>query len=464
MTHIKPIYQQIAYQEPLLVFNKFHQLPYAIFFDSANHSQPYEDTNRYSYIAFDPFQTLKLKNESGNINPFKQLCELIEDYSAEPINELPPFQGGIAGMFAYDLCHYLENIPYPSIDDMSFPDLAVGLYDVVIAFDHKKNCAWIISTGFPEKNEPERIKRANDRLHDVKNKLDKLDALKPIPSTHLSIDDIQSNLTQSQYIDKVEQAKQYILDGDIFEVNFTQRFKSKLTDDLTAFDLFRRIRKINAAPYSCYFNINEVKIVSSSPERFLRVNNNKVITRPIKGTAPRSTSPIQDKQNAQALLNSKKDRAENIMIVDLMRNDLSKVCTDDSVVVEKLCGLESFATVHHLVSVITATLCPNTHALDLLQAAFPGGSITGAPKVRCMEIIAELEENRRGPYCGSMGFIGFNGNMDTSIIIRTYAIRDQHITYQTGGAIVLDSDAGAEYLESLDKAHALHRALTEGIQ
>jgi len=463
MTQIHPLYQQVAYQDPLLLFNKFHHLPFAIFFDSANHEQPYEDTNRYSYIAFDPFQTVQLKNEAGKIKPFEQLFELIKNYNTQTIEALPPFQGGIAGCFAYDLCHYLEKIPYPAIDDMQFPDLAVGFYDSVIAFDHHKKKAWVFSNGFPEKNEKSRLKRAKERLDYVLSEIKTLRPLDNIATAHISFDEIQSNYTQGEYIDKVEQAKQYILNGDIFEVNFTQRFKSHLPNGLTPFHLFRRIRKINASPYSSYFNIGDVKIISSSPERFLLVNDNKVSTRPIKGTAPRSKTLEIDKSNANALLNSAKDRAENIMIVDLMRNDLSKVCADDSVIVEKLCDLESFATVHHLVSVITGILCQNTHPLDLLKAAFPGGSITGAPKVRSMEIIAELESHRRGPYCGCIGYVGFNGNMDSSILIRTYALREQHITYQTGGAIVLDSDASSEYLESLDKAQALHRALTERI-
>ena len=222
------------------------------------------------------------------------------------------------------------------------------------------------------------------------------------------------------------------------------------------------LRERNPAPFAAYLNTGEVQIVSASPERFLELRGRQVETRPIKGTRPRGATPEEDRRLGAELLASEKDRAENVMIVDLLRNDLSRVCRDHTVLTPEICVLESFATVHHLVSTVTGELRPGLDAVDLLRATFPGGSITGAPKIRAMEIIAELEPTRRGPYCGAIGWLGGDGWMDTSITIRTYAIKDGMVAFQAGGGIVADSDPAAEYEETLDKARALIEALQGG--
>jgi para-aminobenzoate synthetase component 1 len=250
------------------------------------------------------------------------------------------------------------------------------------------------------------------------------------------------------------------LAGDIFQANLSQRFRARLPAGIAAFDLYRRMRQVNPAPFAAFVKAGDVAVASASPERFLSLRDGRVETCPIKGTRRRGATPVQDRLLAEALLASEKDRAENIMIVDLLRNDLSRVCRDGSVAVPRLCGLESFATVHHLVSTVTGELRPGKGAVDLLAACFPGGSITGAPKIRAMEIIAELEPTRRGPYCGSVGYIGFDGNMDSSIIIRTYGIKGDEVVFQAGGGIVADSRSGDEYEETLAKARALIAALS----
>jgi para-aminobenzoate synthetase component 1 len=231
---------------------------------------------------------------------------------------------------------------------------------------------------------------------------------------------------------------------------------------MDAFGLYRRLRDLNPAPFAAFLRFDDVEIVSASPERFLSLRGNRVETCPIKGTRPRGRTVEEDRALADELLTSEKDRAENVMIVDLLRNDLSRVCRDSSVDVRGLCELETFATVHHLVSTVVGALQPGLTAVDLLAACFPGGSITGAPKIRAMEIIAELEPTRRGPYCGSIGYIGFDGCMDTSIVIRTYAMRNGRVTFQAGGGIVADSTPAAEYAETLAKARALIAALSPG--
>ena len=251
----------------------------------------------------------------------------------------------------------------------------------------------------------------------------------------------------------------YILVVDIFQANLSQRFQADLPPGLDAWGLYRRLRARNPAPFAAYLDTGAVQIASASPERFLELRGRQVETRPIKGTRPRGATPAEDLALGQELLASAKDRAENVMIVDLLRNDLSRVCRDHTVLTPEICVLESFATVHHLVSTVTGELRPGLDAVDLLRATFPGGSITGAPKIRAMEIIAELEPTARGPYCGAIGWMGADGWMDTSITIRTFAIKDGRVAFQAGGGIVADSDPAAEYEETLAKARALLESL-----
>jgi para-aminobenzoate synthetase component 1 len=278
----------------------------------------------------------------------------------------------------------------------------------------------------------------------------------PAPETAIQV---RSNFSPTAYEEQVQKVISYILDGDIFEANISQCFSASLPANLTPFDLYRRLRQINPAPFAAYLHFADMVLASASPERFIQLTAGRVETRPIKGTRPRGKSAEEDARLARELVDSEKDWAENVMIVDLLRNDLSRVCEAHSVQVPQLCGLESYPTVHHLVSVVTGTLREGHQALDLLKATFPGGSITGAPKVRAMEIIAELEPTRRGPYCGSVIYLGFDGNLDSSIIIRSFSIKNKKIRFQAGGAIVADSIPREEQEEVLAKARALFRAL-----
>jgi para-aminobenzoate synthetase component 1 len=459
-----PLIQKIDYQDPVHIFAPIAGNPGAILLDSAELRL---HCGRYSFIAFDPFSTLSSKNgrvvwngESFQGDPFLVLQENLRSFILETHPDLPPFQGGAAGYFAYDLYQHLENIPLHQIDDMQCRDMVLGFYDVVIAFDHEIKSAWIFSSGFPIKEDIARKKRAKERLQWV---LHVIDQPKSFSFQHRSIiedNSIEANFTAENYQRAVQKTIDYILAGDVFETCISQRFKTIIPKSIHPFDLYYRMRTLNPAPFSAYFQTEDAVIASASPERFLKLNQGHVESRPIKGTRPRRQNKIEDEALARELQNSEKDHAENVMIVDLLRNDLSRVCEDHSVVVPQLCGLESYRAVHHLVSVIKGQLQPNLSAVDLLRATFPGGSITGAPKIRAMEIIAEIEPTQRGPYCGSMGYIGFNGDMDSSIIIRTYVIKNNIVTFQAGGAIVLDSDPLSEYEETLTKAHALRRALT----
>jgi para-aminobenzoate synthetase component 1 len=456
--------RELPYRDPLVVFSVFAQDAYSLFLDSA---QVLERLGRYSFIAAEPFQVLESKNGrvtlDGNAaqgDPFEILAREIGRFPVERQSKLPPFQGGVAGYFGYDLGQHLEHLPKARSDDMAFPDLAVGFYDTVIAFDHREKRAWVLSCGYPGSDPDARWARAEARADHFERRLAAAPQDLAPPPMPGEAPRVESNFTRSDYERAVQRVIDYIHAGDIFQANLAQRFRAPLPVGITPFDLYRRLRALNPAPFAAYLDFGGTVVASSSPERFLKLRDGRVETRPIKGTRPRGATPAEDDALALELLASEKDKAENVMIVDLLRNDLSRVCRDDSVQVPELCILETYATVFHLVSTVVGELLPDAAAIDLLKASFPGGSITGAPKIRAMEIIAELEPTQRGPYCGSIGYLSFTGDMDSSIVIRTYAIKDGTVTFQAGGGIVADSRPDAEYEETLDKARALMAALT----
>lgn len=425
-----------------------------LFLDSSRYDPK---MGRYSFLAFSPFQILECTED----RIFDELSELLNRYQLTRLENLPPFQGGVAGMLGYELGKYLENLPASKQNDLGFPDYLLGLYDLVVAWDHTLGKAWVFSSGFPYLEEPRRQQHAESRLEWALNSIAKVKEQSPIPSFSLAPESIRSTFTQYEYEQAVRRVIEYIRAGDIFEVNISQRFSTILPDEITALDLYRKLRCLNPAPFSAYMQYKHYAIASASPERFLKLQARIVETRPIKGTRPRNADLVQDKRAALELESSEKDRAENIMIVDLMRNDLSRVCLPHSVKVPQLCKLESFATVHHLVSSVEGELMPGKSAIDLIRATFPGGSITGAPKIRAMEIISEIEPTVRGPYCGSMGYIAFNNEMDLSITIRTFVLANRHLTFQVGGAVTVDSSPQEEYDETLVKAAALQRTLIQ---
>lgn len=459
--------EEILYQDALNMFETFAHQFGAIFLDSSQYDSR---LGRYSYIGIDPFLTFSVKNgtitgieDPDKGSPFAILRQWMQQFILPYRPEYPPFVGGLAGLFSYDSAHYLEALPQPKFDDLKYLDMAIGAYDLVIAFDHNVQKSWIFSSGFPCVSGQERLNRATSRMLWMLNQLKRGSALLPLKEKGASSHAIASNMTPKEYRQGVEQFKAHILSGDIFEGTMSQRFKTTLPKGWTAFDCYRRLRHFNPAPFAAFQNWGAFKVASASPERFLRLHQKAVETRPIKGTRPRGQGAIEDQRLAQELIHSEKDWAENVMIVDLLRNDLSRVCEDHSILVPQLCQLESFASVHHLVSVVQGTLLPSLNAIDVLCASFPGGSVTGAPKIRAMEVIAKIEPTLRGPYCGSMAYIGFNGEMDSSIMIRSYGIQKDWVTFQAGGAITLDSCAHSEYEESLDKARALKRALVENV-
>jgi para-aminobenzoate synthetase component 1 len=490
---VEPVVEELApWREPWDVCRRLAHLPHLIFLDSAN-SHP--TLGRYSFVAADPFCWIAARGRDVTIarfhpagcflsgaeaDPFAVLAQHLSAHAALPLRGLPPFQGGAAGLFGYDLCHHLERLPRPRHDEFQAPDLAVGLYDWVVGFDHHERRAWLFSTGLPEREPRTRYRRAAWRLRGVRRVLDAGGAIgRPTPSPQVwtirqglpplaegdfapchpvpGLPHLRSNFDRPGYLAAVRRVLEYIAAGDCFQVNLSQRLLHPAT--LAPLELYGRLRERNPAPFAAYFDLGDFVLASASPERFLRVQDGQVETRPIKGTRPRGTTPEEDRRLRDELLHSAKDRAENVMIIDLLRNDLGRVCAYGSVKVAAVCRPETYRTVHHLVSEVVGRLRPGLGPIDLLRAAFPGGSVTGAPKVRAMEIIAELEPTARGPYCGSVGWVGFDGGMDTSILIRTFTAGRGWLQAPVGGGIVADSSPEAEYAETLHKAEGLLRAL-----
>lgn len=429
---IPPIAREIAWRDPADAFARLRDRDHPILLESATAARGLYDTSaRYSYVACDP---------AAIFDDLASLGAWLSRSRRPARAGLPPFQGGAVGYFGYEMGGLFERLPAPKPDPLRPKDMIAALYESAILFDHAKLCAWIVSDdGFAA--------------------IDRIEALLARPPAETR--EFHARLVEADsrdiHLARVASARDRILDGDIFQANIALRVRAAFQGD--AFDLYRRLRMINPAPFSAFLDFDGIALVSASPERFLRLKEGQVESRPIKGTRARSPMPDADALEARKLIESGKDRAENVMIVDLLRNDLAKVAEDKSVEVPELCSLESFASVHHLVSCVTARLRAETGALDLLAACFPGGSVTGAPKIRAMEVIQDLESGPRGPYCGSIAWIGRDGSMDSSIVIRTIWIRDGIATFQAGGGITARSTPEAEYHEAIAKAAPLARAL-----
>ena len=438
------------------LFEPLADRPWAAFLDSG---RPAVEGGRFDILAADPWVTLVTRGGLTEIRSPEQVSLSPEDpfallrrYLGEQTTPLPglPFSGGALGWFGYDLGRRIERMPVLAEDAEHIPDMAVGLYDWALVVDHLEQRAWLAGQG--------RDPRTRNRWQDLVA-LFRQPAAGP-PRSFRVTGAVRSNMSKDRYAGAFERIQHYILEGDCYQVNLAQRFVAPAEGDPWAG--YRDLRRLNPAPFSAYLATPYATVLSSSPERFLRVRGGAVETKPIKGTRPRGASPEADSALAQELAGSPKDRAENLMIVDLLRNDIGRVCAPGSVRVPKLFDVESYATVHHLVSTITGRLALGEDATSLLRACFPGGSITGAPKIRAMEIIEELEPHRRGVYCGAIGYLGYDGAMDTNIAIRTLVLSRGTIRFWAGGGIVHDSQMEQEYQETFDKAAALLRLLEQG--
>jgi para-aminobenzoate synthetase component 1 len=386
---------------------------------------------------------------------------LLSRYPSAQSPELPPFLGGAAGYFGYDLGRLIEALPTTNPAEEALPELDVGFYDWVLAADHLTGENWLVATGLPAGTGA----AARARLAEIEARLNAIaktskepeSSKETVRASDLKPLRFRSNVSRADYLEAVRRAKEYIAAGDIYQVNLSHRLEGEWRD--SAWALYERLREASPVSYGAYLDLGEGKVLSASPELFLRLDGGRVQTRPIKGTRPRGRTPEEDRMLGAGLLSNEKDRAENLMIVDLLRNDLGKVCRVGSVHVPELFGIEGYSTVWQMVSTVRGELRSGLGAVELLRACFPGGSITGCPKIRAMEIIEELEPVRRGVYCGSIGYISFGGAMVTSIVIRTLVLQQGKIHLQVGGAIVSDSDPEAEYEETLTKSRAALHAL-----
>jgi para-aminobenzoate synthetase component 1 len=447
---------------PVELFAPLANRPGSIFLDSALVDR--FGLGRWSFILFDPIFTFSSRGETvvlqigkhlkwERVNPFVSLRRSLSLFSVAGDPSWIPFRGGAAGYLSYELGRQVERLPATVTDDLDLPEVFLGFYDTVLAHDHIMDQWFICHTDFG-------LRRPDleARMREVKLQVAKARKIRDLDDVEIRTGPLGSNFERDEYLKAIEKAKRYIKAGDIYQVNLSQRFRAEVEQG-GAWDIYKRLREENAAPFAAFLQFGPFQVLSSSPERFLSVREQRVETRPIKGTRPRGAVPREDAWFKAQLLDSEKDRAELNMIVDLERNDLGRVCRYGKVSVTRHARCESYARVHHLVSTVEGVIREEYDVADLLIAAFPGGSITGAPKIRSMEIIDELEPTVRNVYTGSIGYIGFDGGVDLNIAIRTMIMSGKQVYFGAGGGIVYDSDPGMEYDETYDKARALIEAL-----
>ena len=438
------------------LFSALKDQAYPFFLDSSiKGSKP---LGRYSFFGCNPFYILKAKGR----DPFPELRELLNNYKIAPLNKIAPFLSGAVGYLTYDL-GFLWNKKFSRKikDGWDIPDCLFGFYDTIIICDHFKKTLYLFSSGLPEVKHHLAKSRAQMRFKEMLKLICRWNAKKR-PSLAEKITSpaaaVSSNFTREKYIEAIKKAKDYIKKGDIYQVNLSQRFSAK--NRLSGYETYGRLRALSPSCFSAYFDCGEYQIISSSPERFLNVTGKIVNTRPMKGTRPRSQDRRKDQRLKKELLESVKDKAELLMIVDLERNDLGRVCNYGSVKIERLRQLEYYQTVFQTTASVRGVLHKDRDRIDLIKACFPGGSVTGCPKIRAMEIIEELEPTRRSIYTGSLGYLSFTGGMDLNILIRTILKKQDTVYFQAGGGIVADSNPQDEYEETLAKAKAMIDAIS----
>lgn len=434
------------------IFSIFKDYDEVAFLDSAKVDSPYSN---YSIIGINPYLTLKsnkgeilLNGTSFMGDPFELLeRELKKRRYLTPYTKLP-FTGGAVGYFSYDASMYIEELNYTSVSDIEIPEVYFNFYDNFIIHDINNKNFYITALG--------QIKPPTESINEILELIHNGSRITK-SSFEEGNTDFLSNFTKEEYLTAVERVRDYIKSGDVYIANLTQRFNCECTK--APYDIYKNLRTINPAPFAAYLAFDDFQVISSSPERFMQIKNRIAETRPIKGTRPRGLTSDEDEKNKSELLNSEKDKSELLMIVDLERNDLSKVCKPFTVKVIELFKLEEYTTVFHLVSTVVGELKDDVSSVKCMKECFPGGSITGAPKIRAMEIIDELEGIKRNIYTGAIGYFDFNGNADFNIVIRTILKKDNTAYFGVGGGITWESEKEAEYEETLDKAKALMRVL-----
>ncbi len=456
-------------ETPVSAFLKLRGRGPAFLLESAEQGQRF---GRYSFLGFRPRAVLRLEQgrltvadtsgerELDAADPFSAVSDYLRDYRVAPVEGLPPFAGGAVGVFGYDLVRTVERLPAPRADDIGTPDMALMVSDALVVFDHLSHQVTILVNAFVD--DPADTEAAYDEaVTQIERALELLAAPVPRaepgarPSDPLAAFD--SNMTRSDYETAVERAKEYIYAGDVFQVVPSHRWSGPCP--VEAFSLYRGLRVVNPSPYMYFLEFEDFAIAGASPEPLVKVTGDRVEMRPIAGTRPRSTSPEEDLRIADALLADDKERAEHVMLVDLGRNDVGRVARFGTVEVSELMVVETYSHVMHIVSSVTGRLAEGRDAMDALRACLPAGTLSGAPKIRAMEIIDELEPRKRGFYGGAIGYLSYTGDLDTCIHIRTVVVKDGVAHIQAGAGIVADSDPGYEYDETIAKAQAMFKAI-----
>ncbi|HWI55179.1 MAG TPA: anthranilate synthase component I, partial [Desulfobacteria bacterium] len=456
---------------PISIFKKVCKGQYSYLLESVEGG---ENLARYSFMGFEPFINYFCRNGNNVVeksegttttkteltgSPLDNLRKIMEEYKAPAIEGLPRFYGGAVGYFGYDLIRYIEEIPEATLDDLELPDCHFILTRMVLIFDHVKHKVKVVVNTEPGSSPEETYEKAVSSINAIKQMINS----NPVVISSQQYDknrrlqDFSSNMTKEEFMSKVEKAKEYIKSGDIFQVVLSQRLKMPLQGE--PFDIYRNLRTVNPAPYLYYLKFGETVIIGSSPEMLIRVEGGEVQTCPIAGTRPRGSSSSEDELFEKELLADEKEKAEHLMLVDLGRNDLGRVCDYGSIKLKCFMEIEKYSHVMHLVSTVSGRILPEMSSFDALKACFPAGTVSGAPKIRAMEIIEELEPTRRGVYAGVIGYLGFTGNMDTCITIRTIVVHEGNTYIQAGAGIVADSQPEKEYDETINKAKALLETL-----
>ncbi len=472
---VVPLYAELIgdLETPISAALKFAGEENVFLLESAEAAERF---GRYSFLGFDPKRTLSYRDgiytvvdadgvrEVAAKDPFSELAEIVGKKSVAPLPNLPAFVGGAVGYFSYDAVRYLERLPDAPPDDLHVPEAYFAVTDTLIVFDHLRHKVLVVSLidaanlrdvegeGFAAA-----YRRASDDIRRVAERLAAPVARRAFPSGSGGFE-ISSNFTRSGYEEAVERAKEYIRAGDAFQIVPSQRFFAEI-GDLDPFLLYRGLRTVNPSPYMTYLKLGDLALVGASPEPLVRVEGRRVMTRPIAGTRRRGVTPEEDALLAEELLADAKERAEHVMLVDLGRNDIGRVAEIGTVQLESFMEVERYSHVMHIVSTVEGDLREEYTALDALAAAFPAGTVSGAPKVRAMEIIDELEPTRRGPYAGATGYYGVDGRLDTCITLRTALLKGGRAYFQAGGGVVADSVPSLEYEETRNKAGAIVRAL-----
>jgi len=457
--NVIPVYKSVIadFLTPVSAFLKLEKdRPYAFLLESVEGG---ETVARYSFLGCDPFLIYRYRKGQPSDEFMQNVRGTLKRFKSVTLPNLPPFTGGAVGYFGYDMVRVIENIPDTGRDDLGIDDAVLMFYKTVLAFDHLRHQIHIISNLLVDESKESlevQYAKAEEEIRHIEALL-RMPMEPPAPVCSNEELQVRSNFEKSDYLNSVGKAKEYISAGDIFQVVLAQRFEVELKT--APFDIYRALRIVNPSPYMYFLKMPDATIVGSSPEMLVKIQGDEAAYRPIAGTRPRGTNDTEDERFAQELKADEKERAEHIMLVDLGRNDLGRVCKYGTVRVEELMCIERYSHVMHLVSALRGQLPPNVDRLDTMMACFPAGTVSGAPKVRAMEIIDELEPTRRGVYSGAIMYLDFSNNLDSCIAIRTLVVKGKKGYIQAGGGIVADSTPEGEYMETVNKSRALLRAI-----